>query len=145
MRESLRCQGRVSKRLAVSWRTQERGFSLIEIIGVMGVITILALALAPIFIKQMDQIAGDKESAQLRAFADAFRQAVRITKTIPSQNGWDSMIATNLGIQVGQVRTNARWTPRIFLIDPTLEIGVSGGKLPYTQTTSGSQVADAFG
>jgi hypothetical protein len=97
------------------------------------------------FIKQMDQIAGDKESAQLRTFADAFRQAVRTTKLIPNQNGWDSMIATNLGLQVGQVRTNARWMTRIFLIDPTFEIGVSSGKLPYTQTTSGSQVTDAFG
>jgi hypothetical protein len=114
-------------------------------IGVMSVALILALALAPILIKQLDQMAGDKESRQLRTFADAFRQGIKITKSIPNQNGWDSMIATNLGLQVGQVRTNDRWVPRIFLIDPSLQIGVSGGRLPYTQTTSGSQVTDAFG
>lgn len=145
LRERFRRQGLVSKEPAVTRRKQEGGFSLIEMIGVMGIITILALALAPIFIKQMDQIAADKESAQLRTFADAFRQAVRITKTIPNQNGWDSMIATNLGLQVGQVRTNARWTTRLFLIDPDMQIGVTSGKLPYIQTTSGSQVQDGLG
>jgi len=145
MEECLPCYGQFRTRRPVSRRPEEGGFSLIEMIGVMSVALILALALAPILIKQLDQMAGDKESRQLRTFADAFRQAIKVTKSIPSQTGWDSMIATNLGLQVGQVRTNDRSVPRIFLIDPSLQIGVASGKLPYTQTTSGSQVQDAFG
>ena len=121
------------------------GFNLIEMIGVMAVTVILALALIPVMIKQLDQMAADKESSQLKSFADGFRQGIKITKSIPNQNGWDSMIATNLGLQISQVQTNARSVPRIFLIDPSLQIGVNNGKLPYTQTTSGSRLTDAFG
>jgi type II secretory pathway pseudopilin PulG len=114
-------------------------------IGVLGVIAILALALAPVLIKQLDQIAADKEAGQLKAFSAAFRQGILKSKSIPSQTGWDSMIATNLGLEISQVRTNDRHVARIFLIDPLLEIGVSGGKLPYTQGINGSRVFDNFG
>ena len=124
---------------------RQRGFSLIEMIGVMAVVAILAIALAAVFIKQLDQMAADKESRQLKAFSESFRQGILKTKSIPSQAGWDSMIATNLGIEISQVRTNDRRLARIFLIDPALEIGASGGKLPYTQGINGSRVIDAFG
>jgi hypothetical protein len=55
------------------------------------------------------------------------------------------MIATNLGVTTNQVRVNDRRLARVFLIDPALEIGASGGKLPYAQTINGSRVVDAFG
>src|SRR5437867_1665266 len=80
-------------------RLQLLAFSLIEMIGVMAVVSILALALAPVFIKQLDRIAGDKETAQLKAFAEAFRQGVLKTKTIPNETGWAQLISTNLGMQ----------------------------------------------
>jgi prepilin-type N-terminal cleavage/methylation domain-containing protein len=118
----------------------QHGFSLIEMLGVMTVLALLALALTPFLIKQFDRIAGEKETTQLRAFNQAFRRGVTITKTIPDENGWASMIATNLGISVDQVLNNGRRVPRLFLIDPLLEIGSLGAKLPYSQTITGSAV-----
>src|SRR5216683_7502778 len=41
----------------------ERAFSLIELIGVLAVIAILAAVLVPSLIRQMDRIAGEQESA----------------------------------------------------------------------------------
>jgi len=118
------------------------GFSLIEMIGVSAVIAILALALAPALIKQLDQIAGDKETARLKAFEAAFRQGVLKTKTIPSEGGWAQMIATNFGIQIAQVTNNDRSVPRLFLIDPEFfQSGGGGGSLPYIQTNSGFTVS----
>jgi type II secretory pathway pseudopilin PulG len=110
----------------------------------LSVVAILALALAPVLIRQLDQIAGDKEVSQLKAFAQAFRQGVLQSRSIPNTNGWYSMIATNLGLQTNQVLLNERLVARMFLIDPNLQIGSSVG-LPYTQTTSGSQVTDGLG
>src|SRR5947207_481002 len=81
-------------------RVRSWGFSLIELIGVTAVIAILALALSPILIKQLDRIAGDKENAQLKAFAEAFRQGVLKTKTIPDQTGWAAMVAANSGMEI---------------------------------------------
>ena len=123
-----------------SHTTNQRGFNLIEMIGVLAVMAILALALAPILIKQLDQIAGDKEASQLKAFAEAFRKGVLQTKSIPNTNGWYSMIADNLGLQTNQVLFNERYVARVFLIDPSLRVGSSVGTLPYTQTPNGSQV-----
>src|SRR5881396_841615 len=104
---------------------KQRAFNLIEMIGVLAVMAILALALAPILIKQLDQIAGDKEASQLKGFAEAFRQGVLQTKSIPNTNGWYSIIATNLGLQTNQVLFNERHVGRVFLIDPSLRVGSS--------------------
>jgi len=115
------------------------GFSLIELIGVLAVVSILAVALAPILIKQLDQIAGDKEISQMKLFAVTFRQGVAKTKTIPNESGWAQLIATNLGLQIDQVRTNDRRQPRVFMIDPALR--VNGAVLPYAQTMNGAAPA----
>ena len=132
-----------------------RAFTLIEMIGVMTVGAILALALVTVVIKHLDRIAAEKETTQLKTFADAFRQGVIRSKIIPNQTAWDQVIATNLGLQISQVRTNDRRVPRVFLIDPNLRIGQgqsdsatnSNNTLTYTQDKSppGSAITDASG
>src|SRR4051812_31998030 len=109
---------RARKPLNFSRISERIGFTLIEMIGVMAIMAIIALALAPVFIKQLDQLAGDKEFKQLKALGEGFRQGVMRTKTIPDQTGWDTMAATNIGLEISQVRLNDRRVPRIFLIDP---------------------------
>src|ERR1051326_1431853 len=54
-----------------------RAFSLIELIGVLAVIAILAAALVPALIRQMDRIAGEQESAALKSFSDSLQQSIR--------------------------------------------------------------------
>jgi len=130
------------KSISVGSVLTDGGFNLIEMIGVMAIVAILALALAPVFIKELDQLAGDKEVKQLKALGEAFRQGVLKTKSIPDQTGWDTMVATNIGLEINQVRLNDRRVPRIFLIDPDIAVGGNGGKLPYNQT-GGSQVNGA--
>src|SRR5439155_12286214 len=57
-------------------RHSHRAFSLIEMIGVLAVIAILAAALAPSFVRQMDKSAGDQESAALKSFVEALQQSI---------------------------------------------------------------------
>ena len=106
-------------------------------IGVLAVVSILALLLTPILIKQMDYIAGQKEISQLKSFATAFRLGVLTSKIIPNQTAWDSIIATNLGLTTSQVRTNDRNVARVFLIDPAWQIGSTVAGQSYTQTAAG--------
>ncbi|HVK59285.1 MAG TPA: hypothetical protein VM735_10925, partial [Candidatus Kapabacteria bacterium] len=47
-----------------------------------------------------------------------------------------SMVSTHLGWQIGRVTMNDRSNARIFLIDPTLQIGTNS--LPYSQSVAGS-------
>ena len=111
-----------------------RAFSLIELIGVLAVIAILAAALVPALIRQMDRIAGEQESAALKSFSDSLQQSILRKRYIPSASDWATNIATELGVDVANVTTNSRRQPRFFLIDPALQIGTNNGALPYTQT-----------
>jgi prepilin-type N-terminal cleavage/methylation domain-containing protein len=116
-------------------RKAERAFSLIEMIGVLAVIAILAAVMVPSLIRQMDRIAGEQESAALRSLSDALQQRILRNRYIPSSTDWATNIATELGAEVANVTTNSRRQPRFFLIDPALRIGNNNNSsgLPYTQ------------
>jgi len=123
-----------------------RAFSLIELIGVLAVMAILAAVLAPSFVRQMDKTSGDQESATLKSFGDALQASIMRNRYIPSAVDWATTVATELGVDLAAVTTNPRRQPRFFLIDPGLNInntGVTQGGdgapvLPYTQNNAGS-------
>ena len=81
---------------AARWAFRRRSFTLIELIGVVAVIALLAASLVPTLIRQMDRIAGDQESAALKSFGDALNQSIRRNRYIPSQTDWASTVATRL-------------------------------------------------
>jgi prepilin-type N-terminal cleavage/methylation domain-containing protein len=112
----------------------KRAFSLIEMIGVLAVLAILAAALVPPFIRQMDKVAGDQESAALKSFGDALQQSIMRKRYIPGSAEWAAQIATELGAEVASVTNSPRRQPRFFLIDPALRIGDNSSGLPYAQT-----------
>jgi prepilin-type N-terminal cleavage/methylation domain-containing protein len=116
------------------------GFTLIEMIAVLAVIAILAVTLVPAFIRKMDQIAGDKESASLKALGDALQSSVLRNRYVPSTNNWANTIAIESGINVGDVTMNRRRQPRVFLVDPAMQIGSQAAGQDYTQDNLGSGV-----
>src|SRR3989442_9715593 len=75
-------------------------FTLIELIGVLTIIVILATLLVPVLIRQMDRIAGEQESASLKAIGDALEQSVKWNRYIPSETDWASTIAVQMGVNV---------------------------------------------
>ena len=126
-------------------RKSHLAFSLIEMIGALAVIAILAAILVPPFVRQMDKVAGDDEGAALKSLADALQQSILRKRSIPSHTDWAWTVATELGVDMAAVTTNPRGQPRHFLIDPALQVGVNGGGLPYTQSNSGSVVTNNSG
>ena len=123
-----------------------RSFSLIELIGVLTVIAILAAVLAPSLIRQMDRIAGEQESAALRSLSDALQQSIMRKCYIPDASDWATNIAAELGVDLADVTINSRRQPRFFLIDPALRIGNNNpGLLPYNQAGWGSVVTNNGG
>src|SRR5437867_9718654 len=101
-------------------------FSLIELIGVLAVIAILAAVLARALIRQMDRIAGDQESAALKSFGDALQQSIMRARSIPTYTNWASTVASELGVDISSVTNSPRRQPRFFLIDPALRVGKIG-------------------
>src|SRR2546427_440438 len=121
-------------------RPSHRAFTLIEMIGVLAVIAILMVVLVPALLRQMDRMAGEQEKASLKSIGDALQQSVLRNRYIPSGSDWATNAAIELGVNVFNVTTNARTWPRLFLIDPALQVGANGAGLPYTQNSTGSVV-----
>src|ERR1043166_2153337 len=71
-----------------------RAFTLIELLGVLAVIALLAGALVPALIRQMDRIAGHQESAALKSLSSALQQSIRRNHYIPNHTDWASTVAT---------------------------------------------------
>ena len=113
----------------------QRGFSLIELVGVLAVLAILAAVLAPALLKQTDKVVADRETATLQSFGDAIQRSILRTRGIPSDSNWTNIVAIELGMNVSDVATNPRGQRRAFLIDTN---GFSPLSLPYSQGYSGA-------
>src|SRR5437660_2703347 len=115
------------------------GFSLIEMIGVLAVVLLLALALAWVSTKSLDTVASNQEGANLQNFSTAFQNSILRNRYIPGSTDWYQIIATELGVNTNAVLQTDRRVTRVVMIDPNFQIGTnSTGALPYSQTTSGS-------
>lgn len=125
--------------------TSKTAFSLLEIILALAVAAILAAALLVPFVKHLDRLAGEKEVAMLRTLSQGFKDRILATKSVPNAASWAQEVATQLGLQVTSVSTNERRQPRVFLIDPDMQIGVNGAALPYAQPITGSTVTNGSG
>lgn len=117
-----------------------RGFTLIEMVGVLTVVMILATVIFATTIRQLDVVAGNQESATLKSYGDALQQSIRRNRQIPGATNWAITIAAESGANVATVMTNTRGRPRILLIHPQIEIGQNNGGLPYSQNVTGSVV-----
>jgi len=110
------------------------GFSLIELLGTLSVVTILALALVPVLIREYDRHARDLENRQMTQLSKGLERHILRTRSIPGQDGFAQALASELGWQISDVLLNARRQPRVLLIDPAI---TNTFPLPYTQTWNG--------
>jgi len=109
--------------------------SLIECVGVLAVVAILAAALIPVAIRQLDRLASDREIAILKALSDGLQSSILRNRYIPSQTDWASIIATETGMDIGSVASNSQRRLRVFQADSS---GWLSSNLPYTQTYAGT-------
>jgi prepilin-type N-terminal cleavage/methylation domain-containing protein len=79
------------------WVGAERGFSLIELIGVLAIMGILASMTVPPILRQIRQAQTVNEDANLNEVARAIVEGIKVTGTIPNPNvnalfagGWAS-------------------------------------------------------
>jgi type II secretory pathway pseudopilin PulG len=116
-----------------------RGWSLIEMVGVMGIIAIIALAVAPALLQQSIDIFRRNEARMLEQMAEGLKRSIIRNHYIPSHSDVFSVIASELGLEEAKVRFNRVNRERVYLIDYGLKIGPgSGATLPYAQTWQGS-------
>ncbi len=116
------------------------GWTLIELMGVLAILTILSAAFVPILTREADRIARIAESREMAAIASAVEQGVRRHRAVPDSAGWAEWAANELGRRVDDVLTNSRGGRRLWIVDPRLRLGPGeGATLPYQQTSAGSR------
>ncbi len=103
-------------------RAGNRGFSLLEIIGVLTIMSLLAVALLPSMIKVMDREARSSEARNVERLGDGLAQYILRTHNIPAPGLMSARIAEQLGVRTDDVTKNGRGMRRVILVDP----GVTG-------------------
>jgi prepilin-type N-terminal cleavage/methylation domain-containing protein len=123
--------------------TTTRAFTLIEMIGVLAIITVLASIAALNVVQRMKRAAQEADALSVETMIGALRTNILRTKQIPVPAQWPQVIATELAVPVSRVQQTPLGQGRLFLADPSLEIGSpslpSGNRvLPYTQGLLGT-------
>lgn len=118
-------------------RVTSLGFTLMEMVGVLAILAILASVIAPVVIESINQARISKEMKDLPTLGDALRRQILSTKSIPNED-WAQVIADELALPINQISMSSGRNPRVFLIDPTIHIGTGVAMLPYTQGANGS-------
>jgi type II secretory pathway pseudopilin PulG len=111
-------------------------FTLIEVVGILAVLAILATIILSTTTQRLDIAAANLESTSLANCATALQNNILRNRYIPGPSDWATNIATELGVNVSSVTTNARNNPRCFLIDPALQMPPLAGTLPYAQSNT---------
>ena len=124
-------------------RQKSRSFTLIELVGVLAVIAILAAALTPLLIARLKQTARENERKNLDRIAEGLVLYVKESHQIPGPQDWAQAVASMIGWQVDEVLTNRRGLARVFWVDPSFQVGPStnvtdASQLPYIQGPAGS-------
>lgn len=116
-------------------RPPNRAMTLIELIGVLAIIGILAGALIPVALRILDRIAAQREVATLRTFANVLEGSILRHRTIPNVAGLAGAVAAEAGVDVASVTENPRRRQRALLMDGGGWLGTA--TLPYAQGAAG--------
>ncbi|MEL7297747.1 MAG: prepilin-type N-terminal cleavage/methylation domain-containing protein [Pseudomonadota bacterium] len=113
-----------------------RGFSLLELVGVMAVIAILSAVLAPNLVGVINDAYATAETENLISLADQLERSVLNTSVIPGNGSasWGAAIAAQSDLPLQDVLQNRRGFTRTVYFDPGFLNG-TGGFNGYTQTT----------
>jgi len=96
-----------------------RGFSLIELIGVMAIIAILAAVAAPTTLRTIDRAAVRAELDTLHRLGDCTRLHLRRTGALPTSGSWKTDLGPYTDLSPNALDYNARHMARVFLVEPT--------------------------
>ena len=133
----MRLNSNTAKQRNGGGRPQE-GLSLIELIGVLAVMAVVAVLVVPATLRHLDQVAGDLETARLKALGAALQGSILRTTAIPNGTNWVAVVAMQSGLSPSEVSLNGRRKPRVLLWDPSGWLSTNLTPLPYTQTHAGT-------
>lgn len=118
-----------------------KGFSLIEVIGVLAIIAIVAAIITPNLARRIARLNGEKEDQALGVLADGLVRYAKNYQTIPGANSWVTNVATMTGLPVSAVRyvNSDTSNSRVYLIYPAfMPTNAATADPLWAQTSSGA-------
>lgn len=118
------------------------GFTLVEFVGVIAIVAILASFSIAAIHRQVIETRRDAEDISLRGIAGGLSNVVRFNLTVPSSSTWVAAVASQLNRSQNEIGTNSLGNTRVVMVDPNFVIGSPASafsSLPFTQTIAGSR------
>jgi len=117
-----------------------RAFTVVELIGVLAIISVLAAAIMPNVIRRIDRATLQRETSDLAAMGNGLVRYVETAKIIPATNVIAQAIATYSDLALSQITNTPRKFRRLVLVDPNLNVNGFGPAAGYNQGVSGSSL-----
>lgn len=111
------------------------GFTLIEMIGVLAIISTLAAVLVPNVVKTVDEAVMDAEGKDLTTLASALDTYTTTNKRIPNAAGWVAALAGVTSMSSNKINLNERGFRRGYYVDPRFFTATATAFAGYTQTS----------
>lgn len=103
-------------------KRSHRAFSMIEMIGVLAIMSIMLAAVGPNLLRKVLETVNVKEGKNLEVLADGLRRHVRSSQSIPGGTSWFTNVANTIGMNVNDVTyadpNNTLTSGRILMIYP---------------------------
>lgn len=99
-----------------------RGFSLIEMIGVLAILAVSAAILTPNVAHRISRLRAEREERTLATIGEAVVRSVTANQVIPGASSWIKRAASVTGLSLNEVMYSVpsdKTTARVYLIDPS--------------------------
>lgn len=93
-------------------------FTLVEMIGVMAIMAILAGVMVPNVLRVIERTAVRAEADNLASIGDQMRLYLRDNATTPSTATWNTQLAVYSSLSATDILTNKRQMNRLYVPDP---------------------------
>jgi prepilin-type N-terminal cleavage/methylation domain-containing protein len=97
---------------------RQAGFSLIELIGVMAIIAILAAIVAPMSVRGIERVAIRAESVTLNRLGEFTKLHVKRTGVLPTAATWRANLIDYTDLTAAGLEFNSRNVARVYLVEP---------------------------
>ena len=103
-----------------------RGFSLLEMIGVLTIIAVIAAALFPVLVRRIDMATKKQESANLLVVSNALASYTLHNGAVPSVAQWTNSVAAWSAMPAASTVANARRYTRFYFTESLASPAANG-------------------
>jgi len=94
------------------------GFTLIELVGVLAIMAIMAGVLVPNILKAVDRASASAEAQTLGNLGTALKTYLSAVGTAPTAANWTTTLASYADLSPAGIAANPRGVSRVYLLDP---------------------------